>query len=83
MAVSTGKIADVLDAFIETHDKQDSMVDLVTKVTPDAAGMQDSGNWKWKKVQQYRPDITGWDVKGEEQGIIQETVPLTLGTPTQ
>jgi len=81
MAVTTGKIADILDAFIETTDKQDSMINLCTMRKPDGAGMQDAGNYKWLNVEQQRPDIVGWDMTGEEQGIIQETCPLTLGRP--
>ena len=83
MALSTGKTAEVMfETFKETYDQQDSMLPLVTKNQPDAGMLQNSGNTIWYPVQQHRPIITGWDLSGQEQGIIEETYPAVLGTPS-
>lgn len=79
---STGKTAEVMvEKFIETYDHQDSMLKLTNFHEPDAAEMQNSSNVIWYPVQQHRPIIDGWDLSGEETGIIEETYPAVLGTP--
>lgn len=83
MALSTGKTAEVMfETFKETYDYQDSMLPLVNKNEPDAGMMQNSSNVIWYPVQQHRPIISGWDLSGQEQGIIEETYPAVLGTPS-
>lgn len=82
MAVSTGKTAEVmLEKYVETYEHQDSILPMVDFHEPDAAKMQNSGNVIWTPVQQYRPNIDGWDVSGAETGIIEEAYPAVLGTP--
>jgi hypothetical protein len=48
---------------------------------PDGKSMQNSNNVLWRPVQQHRPVISGWDLTGQEQNIIQETYPAVLGIP--
>jgi hypothetical protein len=43
--------------------------------------MQNSGNTIWRPVQQHRPVLSGFDLTGQEQGIIEETYAAFLGTP--
>ena len=82
MATSTGKIAEVMfEDYVETYEHQDSMLPLVNFHEPDAKTMQNSDNVIWYPKQQYRPIIEGWDLTGEETGIIEETYPTVLGTP--
>jgi len=82
MASSTGKQAEVMfEKYKETYEQQDSMLDLVDFHEPDAADMQNSSNIIWYPVQQHAPIIEGWDLTGEETGIIEETYPAVLGTP--
>jgi hypothetical protein len=79
---STGKIAEVLfENTIDTYEQQEMMLPLVDFYKPDAADMQNSDNFIWRTVQQHAPVITGWDVSGNEQDIIEETYPAVLGTP--
>src|SRR5690606_16380582 len=49
---------------------------------PDAADMQNAGNQIWRCVDQHAPVIEGWDLSTQETGIIQQTYPAVLGTPT-
>ncbi len=82
MAVSTGKTAEVMfEKYKETYEHQMSMLDMVDFHEPDGADMQNSANVVWYPVQQHAPIITGWDLTGEETGIIEETYPAVLGTP--
>mgnify|MGYP003646913085 FL=1 len=78
----TGKIAEVLfENALETYEHQMQLVDLTTVFTPDAGDMQNSGNFVWRPKQQHAPILDGWDLTGQETGIIEETYPAILGTP--
>ena len=80
--LTTGKIAEVLfENAIETFESQDMLLDKVDFFQPDAGDMQNAGNYIWRTVQQHAPVISGWDMTGSEQGIIEETYPAVLGTP--
>ena len=79
---STGKIEEVLfENTIETYENQDMMLDLVDFYKPDPADMQNADNFVWRTAQQHAPILTGWDMTGQEQEIIEETYPAVLGTP--
>ncbi len=80
--LSTPKTAELmLGSFKETYEQQDSMLDLVDFHEPDAADMQNSSNVIWSSIQQHAPIKEGWDLTGEETGIIEEGYPAVLGTP--
>jgi hypothetical protein len=66
---------------LDTYEPEDQMLDLVSFKEPNGANMQNGGNTLWRPVEQHRPVITGWDLTGQEQEIIQETYPAVLGTP--
>lgn len=83
MALSTGKIAEVMfEKTMETYDHQMDMLSLTNFHEPDGGAMQNSGNFVWYPVQQHAPIISGWDLSDSETGIIEETYPALLGTPT-
>lgn len=83
MALSTGKVAEVMfDAAKETYEKQQQLVELVNFSEPDGSRMQNAGNVIWSPVQQHAPIISGWNLIGSETGIIEETCPSVLGTPS-
>ena len=83
MALSTGKIAEVMfEKTKETYEHQMDMVEMTDFHEPDAGSMQNAGNFIWYPVQQHAPIISGWDLTGLETGIIEETYPALLGTPT-
>jgi len=82
MAISTGKIAEVMfEKVKETYEHQDMMLELTNFHEPEAGTMQNTGNFVWYPVQQHAPIISGWDLTNQEQGIIEETYPALLGTP--
>ena len=83
MALSTGKIAEVMfEKTKETYEHQMQMLDLTYFHQPDGGSMQNSGNFIWYPVQQHAPVISGWDLSDQETGIIEETYPDLLGTPS-
>jgi hypothetical protein len=83
VALSTGKIAEVMfEKTKETYEHQMSMLNLVNFHEPAGGDMQNSGNFVWYPVQQHAPVISGWDLTGNETGIIEETYPALLGTPS-
>lgn len=80
--LTTGKAAEILlEKTVETYEHQMQMLPLVTRYEPEASELQNAGNAIWRPVQQHAPIIDGWDLTGEETGIIEETYPAILGTP--
>lgn len=83
MSLSTGKVAEVMfEKALETHEHQMDMLDMTTFHQPDGGSMQNQGNFIWYPVEQHAPLISGWDLSGQETGIIEETYPALLGTPS-
>lgn len=79
---TTGKIAEVMfEKAIDTYEHQDMMLDKVDFWQPDPGDMQNAGNFVWRTVQQHAPIISGFDISGDEQEIIEETYPAVLGVP--
>lgn len=82
-ALNSGKIASVMfENFLETHNDQTGILGLVDQFTAMPGTLQNANNIVWRPWQQHRPVLTGWDLSGQAQGIIEETYPATLGTPT-
>jgi hypothetical protein len=83
MSLTTGKIAEVMfEKTMESYEQQMQMLNLTDFHNPDPGRMQNAGNVVWYPVQQHAPVISGWDLTGQETGIIEETYPAILGTPT-
>jgi hypothetical protein len=82
MALSTGKIAEVMfEKYKETYEQQPQLLTLTDFHEPDSGMMQNGSNFVWYPVEQHSPIISGWDLTNEETGIIEETYPALLGTP--
>lgn len=80
--LTSGKIAEILfENALETFESQEMLLDKVDFFSPDAGDLQNAGNYIWRTVEQHAPVISGFDVTGSEQGIIEETYPAILGTP--
>ncbi len=80
--LTAGKIAEVMfEQQLETYEEQSQLIDKTDVFTPDSGDMQNSGNVMWRPVEQHAPIITGWDLTGQEQPIIEETYPAFLGLP--
>ena len=82
MSLTAGKIAEVMfEQALDTYEDQFQLADKTMVYKPDGKTMQNSGNTIWRTVDQHAPVIEGWDMTGNEQGIIQETYAAYLGTP--
>lgn len=82
-SLTAGKIAEVIfENALETYQEQDMLLGQVSFFEPDGGDMQNSGNVVWRPVQQHAPILPGWDLTGQETGIIEETYPAILGTPS-
>lgn len=83
MALSTGKIAEVMfEKALESYEHQMDMLSLTEFMEPSGSLMQNTSNFIWRPVQQHAPVISGWDLSTQETGIIEETYPALLGTPS-
>jgi hypothetical protein len=83
MALGTAKQAVVFfDDVLENFEKQDDMLSMVEYFEPGGGDMQNSGNTIYRPVEQQRPSLSGWDLSGQETGIIEQAYLATLGTPT-
>lgn len=79
---NTGKIAAVFfENALETIEDQMMLVNMVDRFEPNASDMQNANNQVWRPVEQQATILDGWDLAGQEQGIIEETYPAILGTP--
>lgn len=80
--LTTSKIAvTYFEQVLETIEDQVMMADVVDVYTPDAKEMQNSGNVVQRPVEMQANLLDGWDLQGQEQGIIQEAYFATLGEP--
>ena len=83
MPITTGKIVEIMfEKTVETFETQDMLLPLVDFNEPEQGQLQKAGDVIWRPVQQHAPIISGWDLTGLEQTIIEETVPSILGTPS-
>lgn len=82
MSTATLKTVEVIfENALETYEKQTQLIDLCSFEQPDPAKLQNAGDVIWRPVQQHAPIIDGFDVSGQETGIIEEGYPAILGTP--
>lgn len=80
---TTGKtLILILEEAMKTFEEQDLLLPMVDFYEPTAADMQNAGNFIWRPVDQQAPIIPGWDLTGNETGLIEETYPAVLGTPS-
>lgn len=71
----------MFESYVDTFEKQSVVVDLMDNMGDiDSAKLQNAGNTIWYPVQQHRPILKGFDLTGQEQGVIEETVPISLNT---
>jgi len=81
MAGTIKTVMKMMDKFVETHNKQEQLLPLVTLDKPTPSDLQNAGNVYWRDVQQHSPRQQGWDMTGNETDIIQEGVPYVLEDP--
>lgn len=81
--LNTAKAVEVMfESALETLEYQTSLLEMTTVFKPNSAEMQNASNVIWRGVQQQAPIIEGWDLTGQQTGIIKQFYPATLGTPS-
>ena len=82
MSLSEGQIITYMtDEVINTLSNLCPMAMSATKYAPEAGGMQRSNNIYWVPVEQEAPTQSGWDLSGKDTGILELSVPCTIGEP--
>src|SRR6056297_1640005 len=83
MANQTAKtLVTYFDKVCEQLEKDTTMARTVEVDTAESgAALQNANNIYWRPVEQQSPVINGWDLTGEETGIIEQAYPLRLGDP--
>jgi hypothetical protein len=80
--VATAKVVEVMfESAVEQYEHQQKFLSLVDYEEPDPAKLQNSLNIIHRPIEQHAPILSGWDLTGSEQDIIEESVPLILDTP--
>ena len=81
-SLNTAKAVEVLfENALETYEDQTQMLDKVSVFKPNAADYQNSSNVIWRPVQQHAPIMEGWDLTGQDTGIVEQYYPATLEDP--
>lgn len=70
-----------LDEIVETLSVINTFTDMGQTYNPPGAELQRSANSYWKPIEQQARDVSGWDVTGEEGGVIELSINGSLGEP--
>lgn len=82
MTLNEGQlITYAIDEVIETVQNLTPMASKTNKYTPPAESMQRSSNTLWMPVEQEAPTQEGWDLTGQDTGILELSVKLNMGEP--
>lgn len=71
-----------LDEIIDTLSVISTFTDMAQDYRPPGAELQRSANSYWKPIEQQARDVDGWDLTGEEGGVIELSVSGALGEPS-
>lgn len=70
-----------LDEIVETLSVISTFTDMGQTYNPPGAELQRSANSYWKPIEQQARDVSGWDVTGEDGGVIELSINGSLGVP--
>lgn len=80
--LNTAKAVEVMfESAIETHEHEMALLEMTKVYKPNSGEMQNASNVIWRGVEQQAPVIEGWDMTGQQTGIIKQFYPATLDTP--
>lgn len=69
------------DEVINVFEQIMTFTDASQQYTPDAGSMQRSSEQYWKPVQQAVETIDGWDIEGQETGLLELSIGGSLDVP--
>lgn len=80
--LNTAKAVEVMfETAIETHEHEMALLEMTKVYKPNSGEMQNASNVIWRGVEQQAPVIEGWDMTGQQTGIIKQFYPATLEDP--
>lgn len=71
-----------LDEIIETFEVLDTFTSMAQLYNPPGASLQRSANSWFKPIEQQARSIDGWDITGEEGGVLELSIGGSLGDPS-
>lgn len=79
---ATKIVAEYMGQAVETFESQQTLLSRVKVINDiDPAKMENGNNTIWRRVVQEGASLDGWDLTGQEQGIISQGYYAYLGTP--
>ncbi len=81
MSNTLKKVIAFFDKTLEQTNKSMSYASKVDVDTVAPGELQLSNNIVWRNVEQQAPIIDGWDISGQQTGIIEQGYPINLGVP--
>lgn len=83
MSVDLGQVVTYAqDEIVETIGEHLVLSEKAEHYVPPAGSMQRSSNEYWKPIQQRSNSVDGWDVTGQETGLLELSVSGALDEPT-
>lgn len=70
-----------LDEIVETLSVINTFTDVAQLYNPPGADLQRSANTWFKPIEQQARDISGWDITGSEDGVLELSIGGSLGDP--
>lgn len=70
-----------IDEIVENFSHLRTFTDVAQKFDPAPASLQRSGNIWYKPLQQLTPTLDGWDIEGQEGGILELSIGGSLSDP--
>lgn len=71
-----------LDEIVQTFKELYLLVNKVEHYVPDKGSMQRSSNVYWMRLQQHGRIQEGWDLTGQEDGVLELSISGNLGEPS-
>lgn len=71
-----------IDEMVEVFKGIHTLTDMTQNYDPGAGSLQRSANQYWKPVQQQSRTQSGWDLTGDQDGVLELSIQGSLGDPT-
>jgi len=71
-----------IDEIVKVFEGVHTLTDMTQAYDPGAASLQRSANQYWKPIQQQAVVKEGWDLTGQQDGVLELSIQGSLGDPT-
>lgn len=81
--LSEGKMVTyAIEEIVKVFESSYELTDMAQHYQPGGGDLQRSNNQYWKPVQQQANDQDGWDLTGQEDGVLELSIQGSLGDPS-